>query len=336
MSRETAGVRPLLAVLLAAAVLAGCGSEDDPREYPPAAEPARSPVPTEKPAGRVIEIGNKPEGIAIDAETGIAAVALTKPNELALVDVDTLKVRRRIPLPGAPRHLRLAGPGGPVIVPAESGDQAVEVSLPSGRTRTTRVGDGPHDADNVGDRFFYGDEFGSTMTIVEGGRAIRRVPVPLQPGGVAAFRDPAGPVAVVGVRERAVALYDTEGKELGRKRAGVGPTHVEAGDGGRLYVADTDGNAILLYRTRPELELVRRIEVPGQPYATTLDRQRGKLWVTLTETNKAVQISAEVQMRRQREFPTVRQPNSIAVHEPSGRVFVASRSDGTLQVHDAY
>ena len=324
------------AVLAAAALAAGCGSQDDPREFPPAAEPARSPVPGEKPAGRVIEIGNRPEGIAIDAETGIAAVALTDPDELALVDVDTLRVRRRISLPGAPRHLRLAGPGGPVLVPAESGDQLVEVSLPSGRARVTRVGDGPHDADTVGERVFVGDELGSMLSLVEDGRRLRQVPAPLQPGGVAAFRDPAGPVAVVGVRERAVALYDVEGRELGRRRAGVGPTHVEAGDQGRLYVADTDGNAILLFRTRPELELVRRIAVPGRPYATTLDRQRGKLWVTLTEANVAVQLTAEVQVRQQREFPTVRQPNSIAIHEPSGRVFVASRTDGTLQVYDAY
>ena len=325
-----------LPVLLILAALAGCGSEDDPREFPPAAEPARSPVPEERPAGRVIEIGNKPEGVAVDAKTGIAAVALTKPNELALVDVDSLRVVKRVSLPGAPRHLRLAAPGGPVLVPAESGDRLVEVSLPSGRTRVTKVGDGPHDADNVGARVFVGDEFGSTMSVVDGGRVIRRVPTPLQPGGVAAFRSPAGPVAVVGVRERAVALYDTDGRELFRERAGVGPTHVEAGDGGRLYVADTDGNAILLFRTRPKLELVRRIAVPGQPYATTLDRRRGKLWVTLTETNRAIQLTAEVQVRKQRDFATVRQPNSIAIHEPTGRVFVASRADGTLQVFDAY
>jgi DNA-binding beta-propeller fold protein YncE len=285
----------------------------------------------------VIPIGNKPEGIAVDARTGLAAVALTKPNELALVDVETLEVRRRIPLPGAPRHLRLAKPGGPVLVPAESGDKLVEVFLPSGRTRTTTVGDGPHDADAgpAGDRAFVGDEFGSTLSVVERGRRIRQVPTPLQPGGVASFRD-APVTAVVGVRERSVALYDADGNELAREPAGVGPTHVEAGDDGRLYVADTDGNAILLFRTRPKLELVRRFALPGQPYATTLDRRRGKLWVTLTETNRAVLITAETLMRKQRDHPTVRQPNSIAIHEPTGRVFVASRADGTLQVFDGY
>ena len=325
----------LTALLAVTAAAAACGSDDSPRAFPPAAEPARSPVPTTKPAGRVVPVGNKPEGIAVDAKTGIAAVALTNPNELALVDVNTLAVKKRIPLPGAPRHLRLARPGGPVIVPAESADALVEVALPSGRTRTTKAGDGPHDADAIGLRVLVGDEFGSTLSIVQGGRRIAQVPTPLQPGGVAAFKDKPE-AAVVGVRERAVALYDPEGRERAREPAGVGPTHVEAGDDGRLYVADTDGNAILLFETRPTLKLKRRFALPGQPYATTLDRRRGKLWVTLTETNQAVQITAETLMRKQRTRPTVRQPNSIAIHEPTGRVFVASRADGTLQVFDAY
>lgn len=291
-------------------------------------------MPTTKPAGRVVRIGNQPEGIAVDAKTGLVAVGLTDPDALVLVDVDTLQVVRRIALPGAPRHVRVAKPGGPVLVPA--GDRLVEVSLPSGRSRSTVVGNGAHDADGRGDRAYVGAEGASTLSVVEDGRRIRQVPTPLQPGGVAVFRDPAGPVAVVGVRERAVALYDADGREIARKRAGLGPTHAEAGDEGRLYVADTAGRAILLFRTRPELELVRRVAVPGSPSATTLDRQRGKLWVTLPDENMAVQLTAEVLVRQQREFPTVRQPSSIAIHEPSGRVFVTSRTDGTLQVYDAY
>jgi DNA-binding beta-propeller fold protein YncE len=35
-----------------------------------------------------------------------------------------------------------------------------------------------------------------------------------------------------------------------------------------------------------------------------------------------------------RTFPTVPQPNSVAVDPRSGRVFVASRKDGTLQLLD--
>jgi DNA-binding beta-propeller fold protein YncE len=320
-------LRAAPALLAAAALLAGCGSEDDPRDFPPAAEPARSPVPSQRPAGTVVPVGNKPEGVVADAGTGLVAVALTDPDELAIVDRRDGRVVERVPLPGAPRHLRLDA--GTVIVPVESADQLLEVALPTGRARATRVGDGPHDADRTGGRAFVADEFGSTLTIAERGRIVQQVPAPLQPGGLAAIPD--GPIALVAVRERVLALYDHDGQELAREPAGVGPTHVEAGAGGRVYVADTAGDAILLFRTRPELELVRRVALPGAPYGMTIDRERGRLWVTLTARNEVVWLPANGAPRVVGRYPTVRQPNSVAVHEPSGRVFVASRADGTLQ-----
>ena len=321
--------RASAALLLAAALLAACGSEDDPRRFPPAAEPARSPVPAARPAGTVVRVGNKPEGLAADPWTGLVAVALTDPDELALVDHRDGRVVRRVPLPGAPRHLRLAAPGGPVLVPAESADRLVEVPLPRGRPRSTRVGDGPHDADASGGRVLVADEFGSTVSIVEDGRTVKRVGAPLQPGGLAAIPD--GPVALVAVRERVLALFDRDGRKLAQEPAGVGPTHVEAGAGGRVYVADTEGEAVLLFRTRPRLELVRRVALPGAPYGMTIDRERGRLWVTLTARNEVVWLPANGAPRPVERYPTVRQPNSVAVHEPTGRVFVASRTDGTLQ-----
>jgi hypothetical protein len=56
--------------------------------------------------------------------------------------------------------------------------------------------------------------------------------------------------------------------------------------------------------------------------------------VTLTERNEVAELEAGDEPRRLRSFPTVRQPNSVAVDPESGRVFVASRSDGTLQLID--
>jgi DNA-binding beta-propeller fold protein YncE len=68
----------------------------------------------------------------------------------------------------------------------------------------------------------------------------------------------------------------------------------------------------------------------------TLDREKGKLWVTLTATNEIVQLTGDSQPREQRRYPAVRQPNSVAVHEPTGRVFVTGAADGVLQVLDGY
>ncbi len=313
----------------ALALLPACGSEDDVRDFPPAAEPARSPPRTNAPEGTVVRVGNKPEGVVADARTGLVAVALTDPDELALLRHEDGRPVKRIPLPGAPRHLRLDRERSVVLVPAESGDRLVQVELPGGRTRSTLVGDGPHDADAAGGRVFVADEFSSTLSILDGMTMVEQVDTPRQPGGVAAI--PGGPVALVAVRERVLALFDADGRKLAQVPAGVGPTHVEAGAGGRVYVADTQGDAILLFRTRPKLELARRVALPGAPYGMAIDRERGRLWVTLTEYNQAVWLPANGAPRPVERYRTVRQPNSIAVHEPTGRVYVASRTDGTLQ-----
>ena len=327
----------LTGALLGLGALAGCGSEDDVRAFPPAAEPARSPQPSERPAGTVTRIGNRPEGLVADPVTRRVAVALTDPDALAIVDGRRPgRVLRTVPLPGAPRHLRLARDGGPVLVPAESGDRLVEVPLRGdAQPRVSRTGDGPHDAarDAATGHDLVADEFSSTLTILDGGRRVARVPAPVQPGGVAAIED--GPAALVAVRERVLALFDPRtGRRLAAEPAGVGPTHVEAGGDGRVYVADTDGDALLFFRTRPRLRLVRRVALAGEPYGMALDRERGRLWVTLTATNEVVEVTEEGLPRVLRRFPTVRQPNSVAVDEVSGRVFVASRSDGTLQAFD--
>ena len=57
---------------------------------------------------------------------------------------------------------------------------------------------------------------------------------------------------------------------------------------------------------------------------------RDRLWVTLTARNELSEIALGAEPRVLRTFPTVQQPNSVAATD--GRVLVASRSDGTLQL----
>jgi DNA-binding beta-propeller fold protein YncE len=308
-------------------VIAGCGGSGD--GLAPAAEPSRSPLLRERPVGRVVEVGNKPEGLAFDPATRILAVGLTNPDQLALVDVDTGMVVRRVPLPESPRHLELAGRGGPVLVPAERADALVEVGLPSGRTRVVPVGRFPHDAAAARGRIFVADELGNTVSVVKSGRTIRTLRAPRQPGGVAASRD-SRYVAVIGVRERALEVFDARTlRSTGTVDVGLGPTHLVGGRG-RFFVVDTRGNGLLEVRLDP-LRIHRRTHVEGGPYGIAFDRRRRRYWVTLTARNQVVELTDR---RELRHFPTVRQPNSVAVDPRTGRVFVASRKDGTLQVFD--
>ncbi len=320
-------------MILTLVAFAGCGSVTFAGDLPPAAEPASSRPLTERPAGRVVPVGFKPEGAVADPVTGLVAVGLREPGELALVDGRSGEVTRRVRLSGAPRHLQLAADGGPVLVPAERADALTRVSLPEGVRDSVRVGMFPHDATQAGGRTFVGDEHGNTLSVIDGDR-VRRFPIATQPGGLAPI-DGGRAVAVVSVRERIVEIYDTETLELlDSAPAGVGPSHVIAGSQGRFYVTDSTGDGLLVFETKPELRLTRRVALLGSPYGVTVDCERARLWVTLTATNELVELSGGARPRVLRTFPTVRQPNTVAVDPATGRVFVTGKADGVLQLFD--
>ena len=306
-----------------------------PEDLPPPPEPAESPLPAEAPDGTVMDLSRKPEGLVADPETGLVAVGLRNPDELALIDGDTLEVVRKIDLPESPRHLSLAAPGGPVLVPAERADELVQVGLPEGEIlQTTPVGDFPHDAAAAPNgRIFVLDEQASTISVVEAGEVIETLETLSFPGGAAATPD--GLVGVVAVRGLGLEVFDSESLEsLGRIDAGEGPTHVVAGPDGRFYVADTRGDAVLVYEAQPELERVARISLDdGAPYGIAMDPEREHLWVTLTAENTVVQydISGDKPEELDR-FPTARQPNTVTVNPASGRVFIGCRRASRLQV----
>jgi DNA-binding beta-propeller fold protein YncE len=332
-----AGILPrarswLLALLAVAA--AGCGSETDVGRFPRAAEPAQAQPLARTPAGRTLRIGRAPEGVVVDPASGIVAVAVRDPDAVALVDGRAGKLLRTVGVPAAARHLALAGPGGPVLVPAERSDRLVRVTLPRGRVSSVRVGAFPHDAAQSGGRVFVGDERGDTLSIVEGDRVVRRLKVARQPGGVTVLGG-GSLVAVVSVRERVLEVYDARTLErVGRAPAGVGPTHVVSDEHGLLYVVDTAGDALLVFRVKPQLQLTRRVRLPGAPYGVAYDPVRLRLWVTASRDNTLTELRARGRPAVRRTFPSVRQPDTVAVDPVTGRVFVTGRADGVLQVLD--
>ena len=322
------------AAALLAVVAAGCGSAAV-GDLPPAAEPARAPELTAPPAGRLLPVGNGPEGIVADSRSGRVAVGLRDPDRLALIDGRRGRQVERLPLPESPRHLAL-GPDGDVLVPAERANRLVRIALPGGRRLAdVPVGAFPHDAVGAGELVFVGDERGNTVTVVDGARQIGSFPVATQPGGLAAVAD-GRQVAVVSVRERVLELYDAATRRrIARVPAGVGPTHVVSEPRfDRLYVTDTSAGALLVFDTRPELELVRRVYLPGSPYGIAIDQERHRLWVTLTGSNEVVELPAHGRPHVLRRFPTPRQPDTVAVDEATGRVFVTGRHAGVVQLLD--
>jgi hypothetical protein len=97
-------------------------------------------------------------------------------------------------------------------------------------------------------------------------------------------------LAVLATRERVLRLVDARsGRRLATAPAGVGPTHVACL--GICWVADTRGDALLVYRLEPRLRLVRRLYLAGGPREIEVDRRRRRLVVALARGG-AVELPA--------------------------------------------
>jgi len=289
----------------------------------PAAEPENAAAPSSRPAGSVISIGDTPEGVVVDDVTHLAVVALRRPDELAFVDLRTRAIRR-VTVPGRARHLRLARPGGPVLLPGEDSDVLAEVGLPQGTVLSSvHTRRQPHDAVAAGNRIWVTDELAASVSAI--GPGGRTLPGPVQPGGLAA----------AGGR---VAAADVRGNKLYVLPAGEGPTHVVEAGGSKVLVADSRGDAVLLYDLAGAPRLLDRLPLAGGPYGLAADLRRGRVEVALSGRNLLVGVDVvgdKLQLDPAPAQPTVQQPNSVAVDEATGHVVVAGATPkGELQLLD--
>ena len=332
MTHEAAGMRTraavaLSALLLALVALTACASTPaSPTPRLGAAEPSVAPTPAGAPQGETVAVGADPEGIVYDPVTGLLAVGVRDPDRLVLVDAATLTVTKEIPIRGHVRHLQLAAPGGPVVVPEEDANTLALVALPGGTTTSYPVGMSPHDATAVDGGYVAGDEFGRSFTTVLGGvsTTYRKVD---QPGGVIGFGTT---FALVDVFNDTVSTWSVaDGREIASLPAGAGPTHGVRVGANRLVVADTRGGALITYSVEP-LRQLSSVPLPGGPYGLAADPSGDVVWVTLTATNQAVGFDVSGDTPRELErLSTVGQPDTVAA---DGRdVWVTGTRDGVVQ-----
>jgi len=322
-----------LALGLAVAVSAcaggsGTGGGTATSEPPRAAEPANSPALTLPPVGKVVPAGPAAQGVAIDPTTGIIAVGQVAGADLFDESGNHLS---SVTLPSAPRHLSLAAPGGPFLVPAEASSEVGFVDEPSGTVSAlVPTGRMPHDLVDSGGTVFVGNEHDSTITVIRQQRPVATIPVAQQPGGLAVTRTD---VAVVAVRARRLQLFDATSLRLVASAAiPGGPSHVAA-YGTDLYVVDTGGTHVLVYDTVPRLHLVGSVSVPKSPLGVAVDPTRGRLWITCTAANRLVELELTQPLPRViGQWPTVRQPDTVAVDPRTDTVVVVGALPGLLEI----
>lgn len=311
------------------------GTRPDTAGLPPAAEPRSAPVPSVTPPGRRITVGSAPEGVVVDPVTRTVAVAERNPNEVVLLDADTGAIRTRTPMPGFVRHLQLGAPGGPVLVPVESANALVRVSLPNGQaTPPLFVGSAAHDATQAPNgTVVTADELGGTVSVVRGDRVVKVFTDAVQPAGLA----PVGNlVGLIDVRKNTLTTYDVGTLRIvGESPAGRGPTHLVADRHGRMIATDTRGDQVLVFTPNPSgpPTQVGSVPQPGGPYGITYDAVRDRLWVASSGTNQVIGYDmTDPQPREVERFPTVQNPYTLGVDPRTGRLFVAGVTGGVIQV----
>lgn len=300
-------------------------------DLPPPAEPQRAPAPVSGLPGRQIPVGDAPEGVVVDATTRTVAVAKRNPNELVLINADTGAVTGRVALPGFVRHLQLAKPGGPVLVPVESANALVRVELPGGRAEPQIItGTVPHDASEAPNgTVFVANELGGTMTVLRGDDIVKVFTDSVQPAGMAPVGNLMG---MLDVRKNDLTVYDAEALTIkGAVPAGQGPTHLVADKHGRYIATDSRGDAIRVFDTEPRQ--IAEIAQPGGPYGIAYDSARDRLWVASSGTNEVVGYDmTDPTPREVDRIATVQNPYTLGVDADTGRLFIAGVTAGVIQI----
>jgi hypothetical protein len=323
----------LCTALLVAGMVAGCGGSDVAPAVVPVG-PASSPLGGRAPAGAVLPLGAPATEVVVDPRTATVAVALTDPPRVWLRTLDGAAPPRQVPLPGPAADLVLATEGGPLLVPVSAPGSLIQIPLNGAAPSRTDL-DGPaQGAVVVGGATVVA--MGTRLTVLDGIRPPRSLP-----GFVDAARMvPAG--TKVGVLDRgraAVSLVDlSSGETSPALRAGNGAAGAVADRFGRMLVTDARDGELLAFAGDPPLLrplLRQRFPLPGAPYGLAYDGRRDLAWVTLTARNEVVGLDVAggepVVVHR---FPTVHQPEAVAVDPVSGRVLVVSASGRGLQVID--
>ncbi|WP_256979184.1 MULTISPECIES: hypothetical protein [unclassified Rhodococcus (in: high G+C Gram-positive bacteria)] len=327
----------MVTVAAAFLLLAGCSSAESPTEpatpaTTPAAEPAQAPDSAD-PIGTVVPLPGAPEGVVVGT-SGIAAAGVREPDGVVLFDAATGAVRQMVATTGAPRHLSLAGPDGPVLVPLEGSDELLEISLDDGAILSTATGVGrqPHDAVQTSDGTIVAtNEMGGGVIFLRDGAVVSELPPgPVQPGGVAALGTFA---AVADVQGNGVWVYDgATQQEVAQAPIGVKLTHAVTVNETTAGFADTDGGTVLLASVDAAggIRQIASIDAPGNPYGLAVDPERRLLFVTLTASNllRVVDVSDPASPRIMGDVPTVTQANSVAVDPRTGDVLVTGSDPG--------
>jgi DNA-binding beta-propeller fold protein YncE len=318
-------------VLLVACAACSSHSADAP---PPTIAPARaadSPPVTAPPAGEVRPLDGPGQASTFDPGTHTMVVLGSDPSGRSVVTTfPPAAPVRTLPLPAT--GTALAGDGhGTVYVSTRGGYFRVDAA----RGTVTRVDvDDARDVDFTAvahrddGKVVLGSADGAVFTLSSDTAVAARLQIFARVDALVAQGDT---VVVLDRGQTSVTTVDASGTRAEHAlRAGDGATTIAADSAGRVLVADTRGEELLVFGADP-LMLRQRYPVPGAPYGLTGSNKLA--WVSETATNSVVgyDLATGIPVEKVR-YRTVQQPNSLSFDDDTDTLYVVSGSGAGVQV----
>lgn len=317
----------------AVAVLAACSA--NPADAPPPtivpAEAAVSPPAAGNLPGVVVPLTAHTQGAVFDPATRSLAVLGSGPDGGSTVTVLAADAPpRTVPLPSP--ATAIAGDGhGELYLPTRGGYLRFDVA----RAEPTRFDvEGARDTDftaiarRADGRLVLGSTDGTVYTLSSDTAVGAELKVFAHVDSVVTVGD----VAVVLDRaQTSVTAIDPSGSKVGQAlRAGEGATTITTDPQGRVLVADTRGDSLLVFGADP-LILRQRYPVRDAPYGLAGSSELA--WVSQTAANTVIgyDLATGIPVEKVR-YRTVLQPNSLAFDDSSGTLYVVSGSGAGVQV----
>jgi DNA-binding beta-propeller fold protein YncE len=286
---------------------------------------------TAAPAGLVRPLAAKAQAAVFDAETGsLAVLSPGSAGQSVITALTRADAMRTVPLPGVATaltadnqgRLYLSTRGGYFRVDLATGAATmvdVEGQQETDFTAIARRADG---------KLVLGSADGAVYTLSSDTAVGAQLKIFAQVDALVAQ----GNTAVVLDRgQTSVTTISESGTDAAQAlRAGEGATTMAADPVGRVLVADTRGDGLLVFGTDP-LILRQLFPVRDAPYG--LAGSSTLAWVSQTATNEVVgyDLATGIPVEKVR-YRTVQQPNSLAFDDASGTLYVVSGSGAGVQV----
>jgi len=325
-------VRVLAFVLV---ILATSACSSTPADAPPPtiapAQAAASPSVTGEPAGVVRPLATHAQAAVFDAGTGSLAVLGPGPAGQSVITALTRAgATRPVPLPGA--ATALTGDNDGRVYAATRGGY-FRVDLAAGAATRVDI-EGQRDTDftaiarRADGRLVLGSADGAVYTLNSDSAVGAQLKIFAR---VDALVTQGNTTVVLDRGQTSVTTVSESGTDADHAlRAGDGATTIAADPAGRVLVADTRGDELLVFGTDP-LIMRQRYPVPQAPYG--LAGSSTLAWVSQTAANTVIgyDLATGIPVEKVR-YRTVQQPNSLVYDDVSGTLYVVSGSGAGVQV----